>query len=143
VFLHRPGNQLQFSAGLGSRTPARGSLREIQQFARANLTADLSVPALAARAGLSPRHFARSFRAETGTTPARYIERLRLEAARLRLEEGDEPIATTARACGFGTSETMRRTFVRALGVSPAEYRRRFRAAANQNESPPVALAHA
>jgi transcriptional regulator GlxA family with amidase domain len=82
---------------------------------------------MAAHANMSPRHFARAFRAETGVTPARYVERVRLEAARRRLEDTAEPVASVAAACGFGTAETMRRSFLRALGVGPAEYRRRFR----------------
>jgi transcriptional regulator GlxA family with amidase domain len=98
----------------------------VQRFAVENLAGDLSVESLAGRAHMSPRHFARSFRAEVGLTPARYVERLRLEAARRRLEEGEEPVAAVAAACGFGTAETMRRVFLRALGVGPAEYRRRF-----------------
>jgi transcriptional regulator GlxA family with amidase domain len=77
---------------------------------------------------MSPRHFARAFRAEIGVTPARYVERVRLEAARRLLEDSAEPIAAVARACGFGTAETMRRAFLRALDVGPAEYRRRFQA---------------
>ena len=85
---------------------------------------------MAARAHMSPRHFARAFRAETGITPARYVERVRLEAARRRVEESAEPIAAVAQACGFGTAETMRRVFLRALGVGPAEYRRRFQSRA-------------
>ena len=83
---------------------------------------------MATRAHMSPRHFARAFRAETGMTPARYVERVRLEAARRRLEETGEPIGVVAEACGFGTAETMRRAFLRALAVGPAEYRRRFQA---------------
>ena len=94
---------------------------------------DLSVAALALRAGMSERHFARSFRDEVGQTPARYVETVRLEAARRRLEESAEPVAAVAAACGFGTAETMRRAFLRRLGVGPAEYRRRF--------SPHLALA--
>ena len=128
LFLRRPGNQSQFSATLAAQAPARDSLAEVQRFAVENLAADLSVEALAARAHMSGRHFARSFRAQTGVTPARYVERLRLEAARRALEEGGEPLATVAACCGFGTPETMRRTFLRALGVGPAEYRRRFQA---------------
>ena len=77
---------------------------------------------------MSPRHFARAFRAETGVTPARYVERVRLEAARRQLEDTADPIATVAADCGFGTPETMRRAFLRALEVGPAEYRRRFHA---------------
>ncbi len=76
---------------------------------------------------MSPRHFARAFRAETGVTPARYVERVRLEAARRRLED-DPPSRSrrSPRGCGFASAETMRRAFLRALGVGPAEYRRRF-----------------
>jgi transcriptional regulator GlxA family with amidase domain len=127
LFLRRPGNQSQFSATLAAPPPERLGLREVQRFAVENLAADLSVESLAERAHMSSRHFARSFRAEVGVTPARYVERLRLEAARRRLEEGDEQISTVAAACGFGTAETLRRAFLRALGVGPAEYRRRFR----------------
>jgi transcriptional regulator GlxA family with amidase domain len=87
---------------------------------------DLSVEALADRACMSPRNFARAFHAESGVTPARYVEQVRLEAARRRLEDTAEPIGTVALACGFGTAETMRRAFLRALDVGPAEYRRRF-----------------
>ncbi len=128
LFLRRPGNQSQFSATLAAQAPERQSLREAQRYAVENLAADLSVEALAACAHMSPRHFARSFRAQTHTTPARHVESLRLEAARRRLEDTDEPIAAIAAACGFGTPETMRRVFLRALAVGPAEYRRRFHA---------------
>jgi transcriptional regulator GlxA family with amidase domain len=130
LFLRRPGNQSQFSATLAARMPARPGLREVQRYAVENIAADLTVEALAQRAHMSSRHFARSFRAEVGLTPARYVERLRLEAARRRLEESREPVAAVALACGFGTAETMRRAFLRALGVGPAEYRRRFHTAA-------------
>jgi transcriptional regulator GlxA family with amidase domain len=75
---------------------------------------------------MSTRHFARAFAAETGVTPARYVEQVRLEAARLRLEDTATPVAAIAETCGFGTPETMRRAFLRALQVGPAEYRRRF-----------------
>ncbi|HEY2767391.1 MAG TPA: DJ-1/PfpI family protein [Solirubrobacteraceae bacterium] len=126
LFLRRPANQSQFSVTLAAQEPERSSLRDVQRFAVENLAADLSVQALAGRAHMSPRHFARSFRAETGITPARYVERLRLEAARRALEDTREPLAAVAGSCGFGTPETMRRTFLRALGVGPAEYRRRF-----------------
>jgi transcriptional regulator GlxA family with amidase domain len=130
LFLRRPGNQSQFSATLAVREPERAGLREVQRFAVENLTADLTVETLAEHAHMSSRHFARSFREEVGITPARYVERVRLEAARRRLEESEEPVATVAVACGFGTPETMRRVFLRALGVGPAEYRRRFQATA-------------
>ena len=78
---------------------------------------------------LSPRHFARVFRDETGVTPARFVETTRIEAARRRLEETDDAIEVVAASCGFGTPETMRRAFLRSLRVGPSEYRRRFAAA--------------
>jgi transcriptional regulator GlxA family with amidase domain len=129
LFLRRPGSQSQFSATLATQEPHREPLREAQRYALENPAADLSVEAMAERAHLSPRHFARSFRAEVGVTPARYIEHVRLEAARRRLEDTSEPIGAIAASCGFGTPETMRRVFLRALGVGPAEYRRRFHTA--------------
>ncbi|HEY7951423.1 MAG TPA: GlxA family transcriptional regulator [Solirubrobacteraceae bacterium] len=126
LFLRRPGNQSQFSATLAAQEPQREPLREAQRYAVENPAADLSVEAMAERAHLSPRHFARSFRAEVGVTPARYIEHVRLEAARRRLEDTSDSVGAIADSCGFGTPETMRRAFLRALGVGPAEYRRRF-----------------
>ncbi len=84
---------------------------------------------MAERAHLSPRHFARIFRAEVGVTPARYVEHVRLEAARRQLEDTSDAVGAIAVGCGFGTPETMRRVFLRALGVGPAEYRRRFHTA--------------
>ena len=137
LFLRRPGNQSQFSATLEAQRPRREPLREAQRLVVEQLAGEHSVEAMAARAHMSPRHFARAFRAETGVTPARYVERVRLEAARRRLEDGAEPIGTVAAACGFGTPETMRRVFLRALEVGPAEYRRRFQA----HSSSPAAAA--
>ena len=93
-----------------------------------------SVEAMAARAHMSPRHFARAFRAETGITPTRYVEKVRLEAARRRLEETAEPVGAIAAACGFASAETMRRAFLRALAVGPAEYRR-FHSGSNDSLS--------
>jgi transcriptional regulator GlxA family with amidase domain len=126
MFLRRPGNQSQFSATLAAQQPAREPLREVQRDVLENVAGDHSVEAMATRAHMSPRHFARAFRAETGLTPGRYVERVRLEAARRRLEDGAEPIELVASSCGFGTAETMRRAFLRTLEVGPAEYRRRF-----------------
>jgi transcriptional regulator GlxA family with amidase domain len=126
LFLRRPGNQAQFSATLAAQAPQREPLRDIRRHILENLGGDLSVEALAQQAHMSPRHFARSFRAETGVTPARYVESVRLEAARRALEDTDRSVATVASVCGFGTPETLRRSFLRALGVGPAEYRRRF-----------------
>ncbi|MGW1074696.1 GlxA family transcriptional regulator [Streptomyces sp. NPDC002537] len=126
VFLRRPGNQTQFSAQLAAQTARRAPLRDIQHWVVEHPDADLSVDALAARSGLSPRHFARAFHSEVGMTPGRYVDRVRLEAARRLLEDTDDSVDKIARACGYGTPEAMRRAFVRSLGASPAEYRRRF-----------------
>ncbi|MFE4450734.1 GlxA family transcriptional regulator [Streptomyces sp. NPDC056796] len=126
VFLRRPGNQGQFSAQLTAQTAVREPLREVQHWITEHPDADLSVEALAARARLSPRHFARAFQAETGLTPGRYVERVRLEQARRMLEDTSDGVAGISRASGYGTPEAMRRAFVRALGTAPAEYRRRF-----------------
>lgn len=128
MFLRRPGSQSQFSAALAAQEPRREPLREVKRLVVDEPAAEHTVEAMAARAHMSPRHFARAFRAETGLTPARYVEQVRLEAARRRLEEGGQAVGAIALACGFGTAETMRRSFLRALGVSPAEYRRRFNA---------------
>ncbi|MFF9322043.1 GlxA family transcriptional regulator [Streptomyces sp. NPDC014735] len=127
VFLRRPGNQAQFSAQLTAQTARREPLREVQHWITEHPSADLTVEALAARARLSPRHFARAFRAETGLTPGRYVDRVRLEHARRLLEDTSDGVAGIAHACGYGTPEAMRRAFVKALGTAPAEYRRRFR----------------
>lgn len=130
LFLRRPGNQSQFSATLTAQQPAREPLREVQREVLEDVAGCHTVEAMAERAHMSPRHFARAFRAETGVTPARYVERVRLEAARRQLEDGSATVAAIASDCGFGTAETMRRVFLRALEVSPAEYRRRFHARA-------------
>ncbi|MFJ4770010.1 GlxA family transcriptional regulator [Streptomyces uncialis] len=127
VFLRRPGNQAQFSAQLAAQTAGRAPLREVQRWVSEHPGGDLSVEALAARALLSPRHFARAFRAETGTTPGRYVERVRVEHARRLLEETPDGVEEISRSCGYGTPEAMRRAFVRTLGTPPADYRRRFR----------------
>jgi transcriptional regulator GlxA family with amidase domain len=130
LFVKRPGGQAQFSAQLALQSAQREPLRELQAWMVDHLDADLSVAALADRACLSERHFARAFKAETGLTPAHYVERLRVERARLALESTTAPVETVAAQCGFGSVETLRRSFTRRLGVSPAAYRSRFRAAA-------------
>ncbi len=126
VYLRRPGGQTQFSAQLAAQVAEREPLRELQQWIADNPGADLSVEALAERVALSPRHLARLFAAEVGVTPGRYVDRVRLETARRLLEESADGVETVARRCGYGTPETMRRAFVRALGVAPADYRARF-----------------
>ncbi|HET8823346.1 MAG TPA: GlxA family transcriptional regulator [Thermoleophilaceae bacterium] len=127
VFLKRPGGQAQFSAQLAAQTADRAPLRELQAWIPDHLDADLSVAALARRASMSDRNFARAFRRETGMTPAAYVEAARVERARIALESGDLPVEEVARQAGFGTVETMRRAFRRRVGVSPIDYRARFR----------------
>ncbi|MFH8988172.1 GlxA family transcriptional regulator [Streptomyces sp. NPDC017940] len=131
VFLRRPGNQAQFSAQLSAQTARSEPLREVQRWISENPGGDLSVESLAGRARLSPRHFARSFQAETGTTPGKYVERVRVEQARRLLEDTSDGVEEVSRACGYGTPEAMRRAFVKALGTPPAEYRRRFHSPLN------------
>jgi transcriptional regulator GlxA family with amidase domain len=126
VFLRRPGGQSQFSAQLAALPAGHEPLRELQAWVPLNVGADLSVPALAERVAMSPRNFARTFRRETGMTPAAYVESVRVEQARIGLEASDAPVEQIASQCGFGTVETMRRAFHRRLGVGPAAYRSRF-----------------
>ena len=135
LFLKRPGGQSQFSAQLSAQIAEREPLRELQAWVAENLDADLSVPALAERACMSPRNFARAFRREVGVTPAAYVEGARIEAARVALVGSQEPIDSVARRCGFGTAETMRRAFHRKLGVGPASYRDRFRGLVQERQA--------
>jgi transcriptional regulator GlxA family with amidase domain len=126
VFLRRPGNQAQFSAQLAAQVASREPLRDVQQWITENPAADLSVETLATKASLSPRQFARAFTTEVGMTPGRYVDRVRLEAARRRLEDSSAGVEEVARVCGYGSTESMRRAFIRALGASPAEYKNRY-----------------
>lgn len=123
VYHRRPGGQSQFSALLDiERT--EGRFTHLLGWARERLEEELTVEALAARANMSPRNFARAFTAETGVTPAKAVERMRLEAARERVEHSAEPVEGIARAVGFGDPERMRRAFVRAFGQPPQALRR-------------------
>jgi transcriptional regulator GlxA family with amidase domain len=126
VFLKRPGGQSQFSSHLAAQAVAPGPLRDLPQWIVANPGADLSVEQLAARAAMSPRNFARVFRRETGLTPAKFVERARLDAARRSLEDRRLALEEVASRCGFGSAERMRRTFHRHLRVLPLDYRKRF-----------------
>jgi transcriptional regulator GlxA family with amidase domain len=127
VFLKRPGGQAQFSATL-SLQKAGERFGELHAWITENFTAKLSVGALAERAGMSERSFVRHYRAQTGMTPARSIEQLRLEAARRLLGDTAFPVKRIAARCGFGSEETMRRSFLRSSGVTPQAYRERFSA---------------
>jgi transcriptional regulator GlxA family with amidase domain len=135
LFLKRPGGQSQFSTQLSAQIAEREPLRELQAWIADSLAADLTVPALAERACMSPRNFARAFRREVGVTPASYVEAARVEAARVALDGTREPIEQVARRCGFGTVETMRRAFHRRLGVGPSSYRERFLTLVREREA--------
>lgn len=126
MFLRRPGGQTQFAAPVWSAPPARTGLRTVQDRVHAEPGADHSVATLAGIAAMSERNFLRVFSREVGCTPAAYVERVRVEAARRQLEQSGDGVDVVAHRCGFGTAETMRRAFVRRLGVSPTDYRLRF-----------------
>ena len=124
MFFKRPGGQLQFSRKGEARPAGRSVLQEVQRWVAANPALPLSVEALADRAGLSPRHFARLFHAEVGVTPAAWVELTRVAAARALLEAGANAPKQVAAKCGFANADTLRRAFVKHVGVTPAEYRR-------------------
>jgi transcriptional regulator GlxA family with amidase domain len=126
LFARRPGGQAQFSVQLAAQAARPGPVRDLQAWIAEHLDADLSAAALAGRAHMSPRTLARAFAREAGMTPGAYVEAVRVERARSEIEAGRGPLARVARACGFGTTETMRRAFHRRLGVAPADYRTRF-----------------
>jgi transcriptional regulator GlxA family with amidase domain len=129
MFLKRPGGQSQFSSHLAAQFSEDDKLRKLQLWILDHLDQDLSVANLAAKAAMSARNFARRFTTSVGTTPAQYISQARLEAARHKLEQSNLRISQVATHCGFGTEETMRRTFIAELNVSPSDYRARFRSA--------------
>ncbi len=122
VYHRRPGGQSQFSALLEMERSG-GRFAQLLEFVRSHIGRDFTVDSLAARACMSPRNFARAFRAETGVTPAKAVERLRAEAARALLD-GGMPVASAARSCGFSDPERMRRAFLRLFGVAPSALRR-------------------
>ncbi|MEV4754642.1 GlxA family transcriptional regulator [Micromonospora sp. NPDC049559] len=131
MYLHRPGGQSQFSTAMHAYVPRSQPLRQLQTFIDANPAEDLSVPALARRAGMSERHFSRVFTEETGLSPGRYVERSRADTARRLLESTDHPLDTVARQSGLGVAETLYRVFHRHWRISPGDYRRRFRTKGN------------
>jgi transcriptional regulator GlxA family with amidase domain len=127
LFLRRPGGQPQFSSLLSSQACDSRSLRELMVWMAENLRRDLSVETLASRAAMSPRNFARVFVREVGTTPARFVEQLRIESARRSLETGRRSLDEVAASAGFPSSELMRRAFHRSMGISPGVYRDRVK----------------
>ncbi|WP_019930097.1 GlxA family transcriptional regulator [Nocardia sp. BMG111209] len=126
VFARRPGGQTQFSAQLRTQPARTPAIRAVQQWLPEHLGEDLSVAVLARRAGLSERHFARAFRAETGCTPAAFVENLRVEAARRLLESTELTVGAVARAVGYRHGETLHRVFARRLATTPERYRQHF-----------------
>jgi transcriptional regulator GlxA family with amidase domain len=126
MYLRRPGGQSQFSRHLLNQARKPGPIRDLQSWIIENIDRDLSVEKLAEHVAMSPRNFTRVFTRETGTPPARYVEEARLDAARQRLEQGDEGLEQVAAATGFINSLNLRRVFERKLQLTPSEYRERF-----------------
>jgi len=133
VFLKRPGGQSQFSVLLAAQTADR-IFGDLQNWILGNLVGDLSVERLAEKVKMSPRNFARVFVRSTGTTPAKAVERIRVEAARRVLEETTAPLSVVADRCGFRGEDRMRRSFIRHLGAAPRQYRQRFTRRAGQDD---------
>jgi len=126
LYLRRPGGQTQFAAPVWMPRAKRTPIRAVQEAVEAEPGGPHSIGDLARRAAMSPRHFTRVFTAEVGEAPGHYVERVRTEAARRQLEETDDTVVAIAARCGFGTAETMRRNFLRRVGISPDQYRKAF-----------------
>ncbi|WP_284235002.1 GlxA family transcriptional regulator [Mycobacterium antarcticum] len=126
LYLRRPGGQTQFAAPVWMPRARRAPIRAVQEVIEGEPGGLHSVTELARRAAMSPRHFTRVFTDEVGEAPGAYVERVRTEAARRQLEETDDTVTVIAGRCGFGTAETMRRNFVRRIGISPDQYRKTF-----------------
>jgi len=127
MFLKRPGGQSQFSPYLAAQTSSQTRIQKVQEYILRHSAGDLSVEELASVAGMSERNFARMFRQETKLTPAGFVNAVRLDAARRMLVDTDGSLQRVAVQSGFAEVYTMRRAFLRHLGVAPADYRRRFR----------------
>jgi transcriptional regulator GlxA family with amidase domain len=127
VFLCRPGNQAQFGVSLREQRTDNQALRDLQVWIVENLHGDLSTSALAARVAMSERNFQCVFTREVGKSPALYVEEVRLEAVRRKLETSTRNLEEIAAACGFNSADVMTRSFQRNLKTTPAEYRARFR----------------
>lgn len=126
MYFKRPGGQMQFSRASHAVPVGRSALQEIQRWVAANAGDHHDVASLAKRMNVSPRHFARLFRAEVGMTPASWVEAVRISAARAQLEDGRGALKQVAARCGFADANTFRRAFMRHAGISPAEYRKRY-----------------
>ena len=126
LHLRRPGGQTQFAAPVWVARAKREPIRAVQDAIESEPGGAHSICELARRAAMSPRHFTRVFTDEVGEAPGAYVERVRTEAARRQLEQTEDTVATIAARCGFGTAETMRRNFIRRVGVPPDHYRKTF-----------------
>lgn len=126
LYLKRPGGQSQFSPQLATQLHESDELSDLQLWIMEHPREDLSVDALAARVNMSPRNFTRRFTEQTGVTPAKYVEQVRVDSARRKLEDINLPLDSIARRSGFTNGEQMRRTFIRHLGIGPSEYRNCF-----------------
>ncbi len=127
VFMRRPGGQSQFSSYILNEAKTRKDFRELQAWIVNNPFAELSVEQLAERMAMSPRNFSRIFCQEVGVSPAKFVERVRLEAARNRIVQSDLPMENVATDCGFSNAEQMRRSFLRVFKITPQEYRDKFK----------------
>ena len=127
IFMRRPGGQSQFSSYVFNEAKNRKDFRELQAWIASHPEAELTVEMLADRMAMSPRNFSRLFCQEVGMTPAKFVERIRLEAARNMILRTDLPMESVAGKCGFNTSEQMRRSFQRFLKITPQEYRSNFK----------------
>jgi transcriptional regulator GlxA family with amidase domain len=124
IFLRRPGSQAQFSVALASQAAERKGLQELQVWIAENLAKNLSIEVLAQRAAMSPRNFVRVFAREFGNTPARYVEQVRVEAARTQLASTGDSMDAIAGRCGFSSAELLRRCFLRHFKIAPSQFRK-------------------
>ena len=129
MFLVRPGGQAQYSHMLSRQATMSEPLRELQIYMLENLKANLSVEALAERIGMSPRHFSRICLREMKMNPGQFVDRLRVEAAQQMIDSSSKGLKEIADACGFGSADSMRRTFQRVIGITAGEYTERFKRA--------------
>lgn len=129
LYLKRPGNQSQFSVALTYQSADHKPIKTAQEWMAEHFNENITVDQLAEKASMSPRNFSRVFLKETGITPGKYIEKLRLEAARRRLEESNLTLEEISYQCGLGSADTMRRIFLRHFKTAPSDYRRSFKTA--------------
>jgi len=133
LFLRRPGGQAQFSVSLQAQHGLSSKLEELQVWISEHLQQELTVDVLADKLSTSVRTLIRTFARELNSTPAKYIEEVRLESARRALELGERSMEEIARRCGYRSVDVLRKAFTRRIGVSPKEYARRFATASEES----------